>query len=236
VPIIEFIKENWLYLAIVVGVIFVMTMIYVIYNLANKSHMKKYDAQHSDNSDSTQDVKTISLQDLIDQEIISSYESKNNKNAVDKTNTETVSKEKKPVPEKSVPLVENQILNKIFSPLSDDDTELERHTEVELVEEELPKKPEKEKTISVKETKTETKKVPVKSAAKPKDQKKELGRYHVLFRKEDRKWFVKREGSDKILRILETQREAIAFATIKAITQNTSFVIHKQDGKIRKQS
>jgi len=69
---------------------------------------------------------------------------------------------------------------------------------------------------------------------KPQKEKKALGRYHVLYRKDDGQWYVKRENSERILRVLPTQREAIAFATIKAITQNTSFVIHRQDGKIRK--
>ncbi|MFA6647946.1 MAG: DUF2188 domain-containing protein [Candidatus Izemoplasmatales bacterium] len=66
--------------------------------------------------------------------------------------------------------------------------------------------------------------------------KRELGKYHVLYRKDDNKWYVKREGSDKVLRVLETQKEAIAWATIKALNQDTSIVIHKRDGKIRKQN
>jgi len=68
------------------------------------------------------------------------------------------------------------------------------------------------------------------------EDKKELGKYHVLYRKDDNKWYVKREGSDKVLRVLETQKEAIAWATIKALNQDTSIVIHKRDGKIRKQN
>lgn len=66
--------------------------------------------------------------------------------------------------------------------------------------------------------------------------KKPLGKYHVLFRKSDEKWIVKRENSTKILRVLETQKEAISYATIKALTNNTTVVIHKKDGKIRRQS
>lgn len=67
-------------------------------------------------------------------------------------------------------------------------------------------------------------------------QKDELGRYHVLYRREDNKWYIKREGSDKVIRVLETQKEAIAYATIKSINQDTTMVIHKKDGKIRKQN
>lgn len=68
------------------------------------------------------------------------------------------------------------------------------------------------------------------------EETKELGKYHVLYRKDDNKWYVKREGSEKTLRVLETQAEAIAWATIKALNQDTTIVIHKRDGKIRKQN
>jgi len=68
------------------------------------------------------------------------------------------------------------------------------------------------------------------------DDKKSGKRYHVLYRKEDNKWYVKREGTERITRVLETQKEAIAFATIKAINQHTTVVVHKRDGKIRKYS
>ena len=64
----------------------------------------------------------------------------------------------------------------------------------------------------------------------------ESKRYHVLYLKEENKWYVKREGAEAVINILETQKEAIAFATIKAINQGTSVVVHKRDGKIRKHS
>ncbi|MGD9909653.1 MAG: DUF2188 domain-containing protein [Candidatus Izemoplasmatales bacterium] len=69
-----------------------------------------------------------------------------------------------------------------------------------------------------------------------KPEKKLLGKYHIVFRQDDQMWVVKREGSDKIIRALHTQKEAIAYATIKALSQDTTFVIHKKDGKIRKQN
>jgi len=61
-------------------------------------------------------------------------------------------------------------------------------------------------------------------------------RYHVLYLKEQNKWFVKREGKDQILKIFETQKEGIAFATIKSLENETSVVVHRRDGKIRKYS
>jgi len=81
---------------------------------------------------------------------------------------------------------------------------------------------------------------PITETKKPKPEEKvekpELGKYHILYRKDDNKWYVKREGSDKTLRVLGTQQEAIAWATIKALNQDTTIVIHKRDGKIRKQN
>jgi len=61
-------------------------------------------------------------------------------------------------------------------------------------------------------------------------------RYHVLYLKEQKKWFVKREGNDQILKIFETQKEGIAFATIKSLENETSVVVHRRDGIIRKYS
>jgi len=75
--------------------------------------------------------------------------------------------------------------------------------------------------------------VPAKKAI-PKKKKVDLGRYHVLYKKEDNTWYVKREGNDRVVKTLETQREALAFATIKAINQKTTVVVHKRDGKIKK--
>lgn len=72
--------------------------------------------------------------------------------------------------------------------------------------------------------------------ATPQKPKKTLGRYHVLYRAADDAWIVKREGSDRILRVLETQKDAITFANIKALSNDTQIVIHKKDGKIRKQN
>ncbi|MBU0997630.1 MAG: DUF2188 domain-containing protein [Firmicutes bacterium] len=67
-------------------------------------------------------------------------------------------------------------------------------------------------------------------------EKKELGKYHIIFRKTDKMWIIKREGSHKVIKTLHTQNEAIAYATIKSIKQKTTYVIHKRDGKIRKQN
>ncbi len=62
-----------------------------------------------------------------------------------------------------------------------------------------------------------------------------ITRYHISKRKEDKKWQVRREGAQKPLKLFNTQLEAIAYAKQKALNQETSIVIHKEDGKIRKQ-
>ena len=105
--------------------------------------------------------------------------------------------------------------------------ELELQADKETVEEEI-KNEEPVEEVSKDETKADE--------LVKKEESKELGKYHVLYRKDDNKWYIKREGSDKILRVLETQAEAIAWATIKALNQDTAIVIHKRDGKIRKQN
>lgn len=62
----------------------------------------------------------------------------------------------------------------------------------------------------------------------------DLGKYHILYRIKDKKWYVKRENASRIIRVLHTKREAVAYATIKAINQDTNIVIHGKDGKIEK--
>lgn len=108
--------------------------------------------------------------------------------------------------------------------------------EMQAENEENPKKIEPEKEDDVAEAKAEVETKDEETEKETKEETKNLGKYHVLYRKDDNKWYVKREGSDKILRVLETQAEAIAWATIKALNQDTAIVIHKRDGKIRKQN
>jgi hypothetical protein len=71
---------------------------------------------------------------------------------------------------------------------------------------------------------------------KPKPKKKVPPKYHVFYRATDDSWYVKVEGNDAIIGTLETQREAISFATIKALKSDTVVIVHRKDGKIRKQA
>lgn len=59
------------------------------------------------------------------------------------------------------------------------------------------------------------------------------GKYHVD--QKNGKWQVKKEGAEKALKVFATQKEAIAYAKSVSDNQETNMVIHKKDGKIRKQ-
>jgi len=71
---------------------------------------------------------------------------------------------------------------------------------------------------------------------KPKPKKKVPPKFHVLYRATDNSWYVKVEGNDAVIATLETQREAISFATIKALKSDSVVIVHRKDGKIRKQA
>lgn len=65
-------------------------------------------------------------------------------------------------------------------------------------------------------------------------------KYHVSMNKDEtsayfKKWRVRKEGSTKTIKYFDTQKEAIEYAQGLAEKANTSVVIHKVDGSIRKQ-
>lgn len=65
--------------------------------------------------------------------------------------------------------------------------------------------------------------------------------YHVSLNKDEKspnfkKWRVRKQGSQKTIQYFETQKEAIDFAQDLANKADGSIVIHKVDGKIRKQT
>lgn len=59
-------------------------------------------------------------------------------------------------------------------------------------------------------------------------------KYHISLN-DDGKWQVKGEKAGKALKLFDTQKEAIAYAKTVADNQEGNIVIHKVDGKIRKQ-
>ena len=65
-------------------------------------------------------------------------------------------------------------------------------------------------------------------------------KYHISQNKDTdaehaSEWRVRKEGSSKTIKYFKTQKEAIAFAEKLAENQDSSIVIHKKDGSIRKQ-
>lgn len=64
--------------------------------------------------------------------------------------------------------------------------------------------------------------------------------YHVSQEKEaksefHRQWRVRKEGSEKTIKFFKTQKEAIEFANELAEKYDGFVVVHRLDGKIRKQ-
>ncbi|MFA7377095.1 MAG: DUF2188 domain-containing protein [Acholeplasmataceae bacterium] len=99
---------------------------------------------------------------------------------------------------------------------------------------------------SPKITVVETKKVMNEDSSEEDDPKKdkiEKGRplkYHISQNKDEtsphyKKWRVRKEGSDKTIKYYNTQKKAIEVAEDLAEKAGSSIVIHKVDGKIRKQ-
>ena len=64
--------------------------------------------------------------------------------------------------------------------------------------------------------------------------KKPAKQYHISLRV-DQKWQLKYSGSSKPIKLFNTQKEAIDYAKPLATKQKATLVIHRVDGKIRKQ-
>lgn len=72
-----------------------------------------------------------------------------------------------------------------------------------------------------------------------KEQEKEAAQrarvYHVTKRSADGRWQVKFGGSDKVIKLFDTQAAALAYAKQLSESYDRGISIHKKDGKIRKQ-
>lgn len=116
--------------------------------------------------------------------------------------------------------------------------------------EETPKEDEKPVVEEKPVVKTQDKAAPKKASA-PKEapaEKEEKSatdtdkvvKYHVSQNKDEKsefknQWRVRKQGSQKTIKYFKTQAEAIAYAETLALNNDTSIVIHKRDGSIRKQ-
>ncbi|VEU82269.1 DUF2188 domain-containing protein [Acholeplasma hippikon] len=120
--------------------------------------------------------------------------------------------------------------------------EAKSETEKEVVKAEekpvMQDKPKAPTKTEVKETAKdeETEEEEVEEDGKP----KRPAKYHISQNKDTDaehagEWRVRKEGSTKTIKYFRTQKEAIEFAEKLAENQDSSIVIHKRDGSIRKQ-
>ena len=79
-----------------------------------------------------------------------------------------------------------------------------------------------------------------KPAAKPAPKKETVDyrNYHINKRKEDGKWTVKFAGGEKVIKLFDTQKEALEYTKKMAANQGGSVLVHAskgaQKGKIKK--
>lgn len=92
-----------------------------------------------------------------------------------------------------------------------------------------PKKAEKKPT-----KKTEPKKEEAKKTVVTDEGNTIVKAYHVSQRKELKKWQVKGAGSDKAIKLFDTQKEAIEYANELAAKQGATVRVHSRSGKMRK--
>ena len=103
------------------------------------------------------------------------------------------------------------------------------------------KKDSRKKPAQQPQEKPETKKAEPESKQDKKNAPKETARkYHVSLNKDEKSeyykmWRVRKEQSEKTIKHFKTQAEAIDYAEDLAEEADTSVVIHKKDGTIRKQ-
>ncbi len=81
---------------------------------------------------------------------------------------------------------------------------------------------------------------PKKSDKEKEDAPKKPAKYHISQNKKEntphyKEWRVRKEGSTKTIKFFKTQAEAIEYAKDLAENQDSSIVIHKLDGTVRKQ-
>ena len=88
---------------------------------------------------------------------------------------------------------------------------------------EVKEQPKEEKAEAAEETTEETSKA-----------RKAL--YRVVYDKEDRLWKIKKDGAKRVIDSKKTKEEAIARVQELSQSQDSSFVVHKKDGKFQKKA
>ena len=55
---------------------------------------------------------------------------------------------------------------------------------------------------------------------------------HITYRKDEKKWAVKKEGNEKASKLVSTKKEAEDVGREQAKNEKSELVIHNKDGKI----
>jgi hypothetical protein len=255
--ILAYLLEYWLFFVIVIGTVFLMTLTYIIYNAIIRSRPEVVYAASGTTNESLDETIEEDSEVIIDPEFTKITDSENVSSveavkeapnlAEQEKKTEHLTETKEPSTEvdkkateetvAKVPIVEE--INDLPPSISKKDMVANifaaMKVDPETVYAPLPQiEPEIAPKIKAAPKKKLVAKTSEPTEPKPKAKKKTPPKYHVLFRAADEKWYVKREGSNTILRVLETHREAVSVATIKALSTNSAVVVHRKDGRIRK--
>jgi hypothetical protein len=222
-------EEYYEFFIILIGIIIGMVIAYIIFfrpnNARNKRNKLKND-KAVDNSDDNVDLSFEATDDDLDEEYLSIVdqeefvlgENSNILESLDANELESTEDTEK------LPVDEFEDRNSFETEAISEPTEITpeplEDIETYVIEE---KDTEKRLDKIVREV------IPLNDYAN-----QNIGKYHVLFRKDDKRWYVKREGKEEIEKFLVTQKEAIAFATIQALIYDTTIVVHDEDGKIGK--
>lgn len=145
----------------------------------------------------------------------------------------------KPKKKKTVPYKEVKVEQKAPTPEAVKNTQPEtppmaQETKMEAVK--PPVKADEPKAEVVKPSA----KAPVQAETKAETETEKVIKYHVSQNKDQKsefknQWRVRKQGSSKTIKYFKTQAEAIKYAESLAENNDTSIVIHKRDGSIRKQ-
>ena len=103
------------------------------------------------------------------------------------------------------------------------------------------KKPAEQPKPAATQTPKAEPKVEQKAEQKAETSDDKAAKYHVSQNKDSKSenykmWRVRKQGSNKTIKFFKTQKEAIEYAEDLAEKAGSSVVIHKMDGKIRKQN
>ena len=169
-------------------------------------------------------VNKVVFQKDLDREYEENLANKNKKKPVKKNSNDFAMA----TPEETAPIVDEVVATE----------EVVEELVVEETNEEIEEELVAEETSEDKAKKSRKKAPANREKVEGEESEEKKGRtrnYHIVLR-QDGKWQVKREKGAKAIKLFDTQAEAIAFAKARAEQFGVDFVIHKKDGKIRRQT